>query len=113
MKYIFLIILVFSALTLPAQNDDIQLKETNGRSPSFPSGHTSGAFSFATSLTIACPKWYIAGPAYIWAGAVGYSRMDLGVHYPSDVLAGAIIGVGSAYLCYKGQQWLNHNRKNN
>jgi undecaprenyl-diphosphatase len=32
--------------------------------------------------------------------------MDLGVHYPSDVLTGAIIGAGSAYLCYKGQQCL-------
>ena len=67
-------------------------------SPSFPSGHTSMAFSTATSLTIAYPKWYIYVPAYLWAGSVGYSRMHLGVHYPSDVFVGAIIGVGSAFL---------------
>jgi membrane-associated phospholipid phosphatase len=89
---------------------DIQ-KMTSGGSPSFPSGHTSDAFSLATSLTIAYPKWYIVVPAYGWASAVAYSRMDLGVHYPSDVLAGAVIGTGSAFLCYKAQQWINHKRK--
>ncbi|MDP4208411.1 MAG: phosphatase PAP2 family protein [Bacteroidota bacterium] len=86
-------------------------KVTSGGSPSFPSGHTADAFSIATSLSIAYPKWYIIIPAYGWAGVVAYSRMDLGVHYPSDVLAGAIIGAGSAYLCYKGQQWLAKKRK--
>lgn len=68
-------------------------------SPSFPSGHTSTAFSAATSLSLAFPKWYVIVPAYIWAGGVGYSRMHLGVHYPSDVLAGAITGTGAALLC--------------
>jgi membrane-associated phospholipid phosphatase len=79
-------------------------------SPSFPSGHTSDAFALATSLSIAYPKWYVIIPSYTWAGLVGYSRMDLGVHYPSDVLGGAVIGGGSAYLCYKGQQWLNRKK---
>jgi membrane-associated phospholipid phosphatase len=82
----------------------------SGGSPSFPSGHTSTAFAFATSVSIAWPKWYIIVPSYVWAGAVAYSRMDLGVHYPSDVLAGAIIGAGSAFLCYQGQKWLNRRR---
>lgn len=82
-------------------------KETSGGSPSFPSGHTSSAFAIATSISITCPKWYIITPAFLWAGAVGYSRMDLGVHYPSDVLAGALIGTGSAYLTYKLQQWIH------
>lgn len=72
----------------------------NINSPSFPSGHTSSAFSTATSLSIAFPKWYVMVPAYAWASSVGYSRMHLGVHYPSDVFAGAIIGAGSAYLCH-------------
>ncbi len=67
-------------------------------SPSFPSGHTSMAFSTATSLTIAYPKWYVYVPAFLWAGAVGYSRMHLGVHYPSDVFVGALVGTGSAFL---------------
>ena len=77
---------------------------------SFPSGHTSLAFATATSLSLAYPKWYIIAPSFVWAGAVGYSRMHLGVHYPSDVLAGAIIGSGSAYLTYKANKWLNKKR---
>lgn len=79
------------------------VKLASAGSPSFPSGHTSLAFSTATSLSIAFPKWYVIAPSMIWASSVGYSRMHLGVHYPSDVLAGAIIGSGSAFLC----NWLN------
>jgi membrane-associated phospholipid phosphatase len=90
---------------------DIQ-KLSAGGSSSFPSGHTSDAFSTATSLSLAFPKWYVIAPSYTYATLVGYSRMHLGVHYPSDVLAGAIVGAGSAFLCYKAQKWLNHrNRK--
>jgi membrane-associated phospholipid phosphatase len=77
-----------------------------GNSPSFPSGHTSVAFASATSLYLAYPKWYVAVPAFTYAAAVGYSRMYLGVHYPSDVLAGAVIGAGSAWLMYKANKWL-------
>lgn len=67
---------------------------------SFPSGHSSGAFSMATALTLSYPKWYIAVPAYAWAGTVAYSRMHLGVHYPSDVLVGSATGVGFAFLSH-------------
>ena len=67
---------------------------------SFPSGHTSLAFSTAASLSIQCKRWYVVVPAYLWAASVGYSRMYLGVHYFSDVMAGAAIGVGSAYLSH-------------
>lgn len=76
-------------------------KITGGSSPSFPSGHTSDAFTLAASLSFAFPKWYIIIPSYVWAAAVGYSRMDLGVHYPSDVLASIIIGIFSAFVCYE------------
>lgn len=85
-------------------------KVTSGGSPSFPSGHTSTAFATATSLSIVFPKWYVIAPSFVWAGAVGYSRMHLGVHYPSDVLMGAIVGSGSAFLTYKLNQWINQKR---
>lgn len=73
---------------------------------SFPSGHTSEAFSTATALTIAYPKWYVIVPAYLWAAGVGYSRLYLGVHYPTDVIAGALLGAGSAWITYKVNKWI-------
>ncbi|MEG1586522.1 MAG: phosphatase PAP2 family protein [Bacteroidales bacterium] len=76
---------------------------------SFPSNHTGGAFALATSLSLNYPKWYVIAPAYLWATAVGYSRMQLGVHYPTDVLAGALIGSACAWGCYELQQlWTRH-----
>lgn len=90
-----------------AHPDVITVKEFPGPTDaSFPSGHTSFAFAAATSLSLAVPKWYVIAPSFLYAGAVGYSRMYLGVHYPSDVLGGAVVGVGSAYLTWKAQQWL-------
>jgi membrane-associated phospholipid phosphatase len=74
---------------------------------SMPSGHTSTAFATATSLSIAYPKWYVVVPSFVWASSVGYSRMHLGVHYPSDVLVGAIVGSGSVYVTRKLNQWLD------
>ena len=81
-------------------------KGMSAGSPSFPSGHTSDAFATATSLSLAFPKWYVIAPSFLWACSAGYSRMDLGVHYPSDVAAGAIIGASTSYLCYKANKWL-------
>lgn len=80
---------------------------------SMPSGHTSSAFATATSLSLAYPKWYVIAPSFLWAGSVGYSRMHLGVHYPSDVFIGALVGVGSAFLTHKANQWLNKKPKMN
>ncbi|HEU4718905.1 MAG TPA: phosphatase PAP2 family protein, partial [Bacteroidia bacterium] len=79
------------------------IKKTKAGSKSFPSGHTSSAFALATSVSLAYPKWYVIAPSYAWACAVGYSRMRLGAHYPSDVAAGALIGAGCAWGCW----WLN------
>lgn len=67
---------------------------------SFPSGHTTCAFASATALSLTYKKWYVVAPAYVYAGLVGYSRMRLGVHYPSDVLGGMVIGVGSGLLTW-------------
>lgn len=76
-------------------------------SPSFPSGHTAAAFSLATSLSITYPKWYVIIPSSVWACGVGFARINQGVHYPSDVLAGAAIGVGCAFVNVYINRWLN------
>ena len=76
-------------------------------SPSFPSGHTAAAFSLATSLSIKYPKWYVIAPSAVWACGVGFARINQGVHYPSDVLTGAAIGVGCAFVNVYVNRWLN------
>lgn len=76
-------------------------------SPSFPSGHTATAFALATSLSIRYPKWYVIAPSAVWACSVGVSRINEGVHYPSDVLAGAAIGAGFAVANVYINRWLN------
>lgn len=76
-------------------------------SPSFPSSHTSTAFALATSLCIKYPKWYVIAPSALWACSVGVSRMNEGVHYPSDVLAGAAIGAGCAVVNVFVNRYLN------
>jgi undecaprenyl-diphosphatase len=66
------------------------------RSSSFPSGHSASAFAFATAAGAAQPM--LSAPLRIVAILVGYSRIHTGVHYPADVLAGALVGVSAAEL---------------
>lgn len=61
---------------------------------SFPSGHTAAAFLIATLLGHAAPALFPLAGA--WALAVGFSRIYLGVHFPTDILAGMVIGILSA-----------------
>lgn len=66
-----------------------------GRPPktsSFPSGHAASAFAFATAAGLELPV--LAAPLLVTAGAVGWSRIESAQHYPGDVLAGALVGVG-------------------
>jgi len=78
---------------------------------SFPSGHSTTAFATATSLCLEYPRWYIIAPSCLYAGTLAYSRMHLGVHYPSDVLTGALIGSGCAVLSHYVNKKLNSNAK--
>ncbi|MEM6784402.1 MAG: phosphatase PAP2 family protein [Bacteroidota bacterium] len=63
---------------------------------SFPSGHAGLSFTIATSLSLSYPEWYVVAPAYLWASATALSRVWHGVHYPSDILVGALLGSGIA-----------------
>jgi len=61
------------------------------RSRSFPSGHSAAAFAFATGVADVSPT--LAIPLRALAAVVAYSRVHTGVHYPGDVIAGALTGV--------------------
>jgi membrane-associated phospholipid phosphatase len=89
--------------------DNVNIHHLNSADPySFPSGHTTGAFALATMLTLAYPKPAVYIPAFLWAGAVAYGRIYFGLHYPSDVLGGIMIGSGSAVLVYRYRQEISN-----
>ena len=66
---------------------------------SFPSGHTLHGFTAATAIFLYFKKPGIA--ALILAALIAFSRMYLFVHFPTDILAGMILGIGVAILVYK------------
>ena len=87
--------------------EDIHPYGGHSDSSSFPSNHTAAAFSLATSLSLTYPKWYVIAPSAVWACGVGMSRINQGLHYPTDVVTGAAIGVGCAFLNVYVNRWLN------
>lgn len=65
-------------------------------STSFPSGHSASAFAFAHAVGRHLPM--LAVPLRLLAGAVAYSRVHTGVHYPGDAVVGSILGEGTAAM---------------
>lgn len=73
---------------------------------SFPSGHTSAAFAVAVVMLRLLPRRY-GVPALVLAVLIALSRLYVGVHYPTDVLAGAVIGSTVALIaCHVGRKWI-------
>jgi len=65
----------------------------------FPSGHSQTAFSIATTMILLFRRQAIMW--ILWASLVAISRVQLGMHFPADILAGSIWGAFSAYLVYR------------
>lgn len=63
---------------------------------SLPSGHTAAAFLMASLLASFYPSFALF--AYLWASLIGMSRVLLGVHYPSDIFAGASLGLVISFV---------------
>ena len=76
---------------------------------SFPSGHTITAFAAATAIAFAGPRW-LGWSAFALAAIIGFSRLYLYVHFPTDVLVGAVLGSGcgwgAAQLAQLGKRWI-------
>ena len=75
----------------------------------FISSHACNVFALAVYLTSMLKKYYkkIAWVMFIWAGLVAYSRIYMGVHYPGDVIVGAIVGALIGIIISKTVSYLN------
>jgi undecaprenyl-diphosphatase len=59
----------------------------------FVSGHAANTFAMATFVSLLIRKRWVTTGLIIWAALVSYSRIYLGVHYPGDVIGGALLGI--------------------
>lgn len=77
----------------------------------FVSSHSANSFAFACFVSGIIRNRILTPVLFVWAGAVAYSRIYLGVHYPLDILGGAAVGLGAAwvslYVYRRWVQWKN------
>lgn len=80
----------------PLSPEEIKIKVAKGPGeildPSFPSAHTTFSFMMATVLAFCFPRCQVI--FFIFAGFIGWTRVYLGLHYPTDAMAGALLGYG-------------------
>ena len=81
-------------------NQTVQLIIARPADYSFPSGHTGAAFAVASVMFLGMPH-SIGVPALIVASLIGFSRIYLGVHFPTDVLGGVVIGCAAGFVAWK------------
>ena len=88
---------------------EVELLLDRPSSYSFPSGHTMSSFEGAVSIFLFNRRWGV--PALIVAALIGFSRMYVFVHFPTDVLVGLLLGVLHAWLMYKLVLWWMSRKK--
>lgn len=89
----------------PSHNLEIQdllhyIHGYHGGTYGFVSSHAANMFAFATFSSLVIKSKPISIIVFVWAGIVSYSRIYLGVHYPADIICGALLGCLIAYITY-------------
>ncbi len=92
--------LTFQFLALRPRPVDVRAVIPTPNFPSFPSGHAAAAFAVAAVLMLSYRRWRVWLPTLIGASLIALSRVYLGVHYLSDILGGAVVGLGAGAACY-------------
>ncbi len=72
----------------------------------FASSHAANTFGAALLVWQALKKFYSVGWVFLWAAFITYTRIYLGVHYPGDIIVGAVIGLGCGWVGFSLSEWL-------
>ena len=92
---------------MPSLQSTVHLVSGCGGKYGFASSHASTTFGLATTVWLMLRRWSAGwGWAFAWSATVAYSRVYVGVHYPTDILIGAIIGFLVGWLVYWLYQWI-------
>src|SRR5262249_23961985 len=81
-----------------ADPSDVHLFTHHATDPSFPSDHATAAFAIAVAILLRDRRW--GAVALVFACVLAVGRVAMGVHYPSDVLAGAVLGTACALVLW-------------
>jgi len=89
----------------PSRTEELQeliylVKNYRGSGYAFVSSHASNTFAFATFTHLLFRNKWFSVAIFIWASVISYSRIYLGLHYPGDILFGALLGVLVGYFTY-------------
>lgn len=96
----------------PLLKDSVHLVRRCGSQFGFVSSHAANTFALAAFLWLIFRNIYkMVGLLFIWAGIISYSRIYLGVHFPGDVIIGALIGILLSVIFYQILYWLLNKRK--
>jgi undecaprenyl-diphosphatase len=100
----------------PTHNPEIQhivytVNNYKGGSFGFISNHAANTFALATFIALLFKNKYFTLFIFLWALIVSYSRIYLGVHYPGDVLGGALFGTFTGWLVFLAYGWAKKKMK--